>query len=49
MDGMDVKLEHERQRQTDRLRTKINEKKIKTQNMLEVSDLLEQASEADQT
>jgi hypothetical protein len=46
MDGMDVKLEHERQRQNDLLRTKMNEKKIKTQTMIEVSEIIDQAHEA---
>jgi len=46
MDGMDVKLEHERQRQNDLLRTKMNEKKIKTQTMIEVNEIIDQANEA---
>jgi hypothetical protein len=47
MDGVDVKLEHERQRQNDLLRSKINEKKIKTQTMIEVTEIIDQAHEAD--
>ena len=47
MDGIDVKLEHERQRQNDLLRSKINEKKIKTKTMLEVTEIIDQAHEAD--
>jgi hypothetical protein len=46
MDGIDVKLEHERQRQNDLLRSKINEKKIKTKTMLEVTEIIDQAHEA---
>jgi hypothetical protein len=46
MDGVDVKLEHERQRQNDLLRSKINEKKIKTQTMIEVTEIIDQAHEA---
>ncbi len=43
---MDVKLERERQRQNDLLRTKMNEKKIKTQTMIEVNEIIDQANEA---
>ncbi len=46
MGGMDVRLEHERQRQNDLLRTKMNEKKIKNKNMMEASELIGQAHEA---
>jgi hypothetical protein len=46
IDGMDVKLEHERQRQNDLLRTKMNEKKVKTKNMYEVTEIIDQAHEA---
>ncbi len=41
-----MKLEHERQRQNDLLRSKINEKKIKTQTMIEVTEIIDQAHEA---
>jgi hypothetical protein len=47
MDGMDIKLEHERQRQNEILRARMNEKKIKTNNMLQASEILDQANEAD--
>ena len=44
---MDVKLEHERQRQNELLRVKMNEKKVKTQTMIEVTEIIDQAHEAD--
>ncbi len=44
---MDVKLEHERQRQNELLRMKMNEKKVKTQTMIEVTEIIDQAHEAD--
>jgi hypothetical protein len=47
MEGMDVKLEHERQRQNELLRMKMNEKKVKTQTMIEVTEIIDQAHEAD--
>ncbi|CAF1037851.1 unnamed protein product [Rotaria sp. Silwood1] len=46
MGGMDVKLEHEKERQHNLLRTKMNEKKIKTQNIIEVGQIIDQAHEA---
>jgi hypothetical protein len=46
MGGMDVRLEHERQRQNDLLRTKMNEKKSKSKTMIEVSEIIDQAHEA---
>jgi hypothetical protein len=47
MGGMNVKLEHERQRQNDLLRTRMNEKKIKAKTMIEVGEIIDQAHEAD--
>lgn len=46
VDGIDVKLEHERRRQADLLRTKIHEQKVKNQNMMEATGILDQAHEA---
>ncbi len=42
-----MKLEHERQRQNELLRMKMNEKKVKTQTMIEVTEIIDQAHEAD--
>lgn len=47
MEGMDAKVEHERQRQNERIRTRINEKKIEEQNRIQASEIIEQANEAD--
>ena len=47
MEGMDIKLENERQRQNDILRARMNEKKIKTNNILQANEILDQATEAD--
>ena len=41
-----MKLEHERKRQSDLLQTKIHEQKIKSQNMMEVTGIIDQAHEA---
>ncbi|CAF4027852.1 unnamed protein product [Rotaria sp. Silwood2] len=46
MGGVDVKLEHERERQNNLLHTKMNEKKTRTQNILEASQIIDQAHEA---
>lgn len=46
VDGIDVKLEHERQRQNDLLRTKIHEQKLKNKNMIEATEIIDQAHEA---
>ncbi|CAF0969870.1 unnamed protein product [Rotaria sordida] len=46
MSGMDVKLENERERQNNLLRTKMNEKITKTQNIIEVGQIIDQAHEA---
>lgn len=47
MDGMDIKLENERQRQNEILRARMNEKKVKTNNILQANEILDQAVEAD--
>lgn len=47
MEGMDVKLEYERQRQNEILRARMNEKKIKTNNLAQANEILDQANEAD--
>jgi hypothetical protein len=41
-----MKFEHERQRQNDILRAKVNEKKIKTKALIEASEIIDQAHEA---
>ena len=47
MEGMDMKLEHERQRQNEILRSRMNEKKIKTNNIIQANEILDQANEAE--
>lgn len=47
MDGMDIKLAKERQRQNNLLLSKMNEKKIRVQNMIETSEIIDKAHEAD--
>ena len=47
MEEMDVKFEHERQRQTDLLRSKIQEKLIKRKTQIAANDILDRASDAD--
>jgi len=47
MEGMDIKLENERRRQNEILRAKMNEKKLKTNNILQANEILDQANEAD--
>ncbi|CAF3332530.1 unnamed protein product [Rotaria socialis] len=44
--SIDIKLEHERQRQNDTIRTKMNEKKVRAQNITETSEIIDQAHEA---
>ena len=46
-EGIDMKLEYERQRQNELLRSRMNEKKIKTQNLLQANEIIEKASEAE--
>jgi hypothetical protein len=46
MDGMDIKFEHERERQNSLSRAKLNEKKIKTKAIIEASEIIDQAREA---
>lgn len=41
-----MKLEHERQRQADLLRTKLHEQKLKSQNMVAATGIIDQAHEA---
>jgi hypothetical protein len=47
MEGIDIKLEHERQRQNEILRSRMNEKKIKTNNIIQANEILDQANEAE--
>ncbi len=47
MEGVDIKLEHERQRQNEILRARMNEKKLKTNNIIQANEILDQANEAD--
>lgn len=44
---MEVKLEHERQRQTNLLRNKIREKMFKRKSQIAANDILDQAADAD--
>ena len=46
MEGIDIKLEHERQRQNDLLRQKMNEKRVKSETLVQVHEILDQANEA---
>lgn len=43
---MEVKLEYERQRQTDLLRNKIQEKMSKRKSQITANDIMDQASDA---
>lgn len=45
--GMDMKLEHERDRQNELLRARMNEKKMKTNSIQQVNEIIGQANEAD--
>ena len=45
--GMDMKLEHERDRQNELLRARMNEKKMKTNSIQQVNEIIDQANEAD--
>lgn len=47
MEGMDIKLEHERQRQNEILRARMNEKKLKTNNLAQANEILDRANEAE--
>ncbi|CAF1466757.1 unnamed protein product [Adineta ricciae] len=47
LDGMDIKLENERQRQNDILRARMNEKKTKNNNIMQAHEIIGQANEAD--
>lgn len=47
MEGVDIKLEHERQRQADVLRQRMEEKRMKNSNLMQANEILDQASEAE--
>lgn len=47
MEGVDLRLEHERQRNNEIIRSRMNEKKTKTNNILQATEIIDQASEAD--
>ena len=42
-----MKLEHERDRQNELLRARMNEKKMKTNSIQQVQEIIGQANEAD--
>ncbi|CAF2317264.1 unnamed protein product [Rotaria sp. Silwood2] len=46
MEGVDIKLEHERERQNQILRARMNENKIKTNNIIQANEIIDQANEA---
>ncbi|CAF2085952.1 unnamed protein product [Rotaria magnacalcarata] len=46
MGGIDIKFEHERQRQNDLIRTNMNERKLRAQNVTETSEIIDRAHEA---
>jgi len=46
-EGVDIKLENERQRQNEILRARMNEKKNKTTHIIQANEILGQATEAD--
>lgn len=47
MEGMDIKLEHERRRQNEILHARMNEKKTKTNNIIQANEIIDKANEAD--
>lgn len=47
MQGVDIKLEQERQRQNAIIRTRMKEKKTKTTNMIQAYEILDNANEAE--
>jgi hypothetical protein len=47
MEGVDIKLENERKRQNEILRARMNEKKNKTNSIIQANEILDQANEAD--
>ena len=47
VEGIDIKLENERQRQNEILRARMNEKKSKTTNIIQANEIIDQANEAD--
>ena len=46
MEGIDIKLEHERQRQNELMRQKMNEKRVKSNTMQQAHEIIGQANEA---
>ena len=46
MEGIDIKLEHERQRQNDLMRQKMNEKRVKSHTLVQAHEIIDQANEA---
>jgi hypothetical protein len=46
MDDMDMKVEHERQRQNNILRAKMQAKRTKSDNITQASEIIDQANEA---
>ncbi|CAF1009987.1 unnamed protein product [Rotaria sordida] len=47
MESVDIKLKNERERQNEILRALINEKKIKTNNIIQTNEIINQANEAE--
>ena len=47
MGGVDIKLENERQRQSEILRARMSEKKNKSNSLIQANEIIDQANEAD--
>ncbi|CAF2051201.1 unnamed protein product [Rotaria magnacalcarata] len=47
MEVVDIKLQHERQRQNELLRMRMQENKIRSQNRIQANEIIDQANEAD--
>jgi hypothetical protein len=47
MEGVDIKLEKERQRQNEILRARMNEKRNKSITLIQANEIIDQANEAD--
>ena len=47
IEGVDIKLEHERRRQSDLLQARVSVKKAKAQNVIEANGIIDQAAEAE--
>jgi hypothetical protein len=47
MEGLDIQLENERQRQNEILRVRMNEKKFQTNHIIQANEIIDQANEAD--